>query len=147
MKTAGKLKLDKHLAIEAKSMVALAFRNGPIEDIHGGRECPTCAGKAEYSHITQDEMKRIMKRAVDKVYALLWIRTYHPEIFQHVVRTGSLYAPGWDLPANSREEIEFMVRGAELLGTARQVGTPEPKAHRQNRGGPKPSSRTRGRST
>jgi len=66
MKTAAKLKLDIQLADEAKSIVALAFRNGPIEDIHAGRECPTCARKAEYSHITQDGMKRIMKRAVDK---------------------------------------------------------------------------------
>jgi hypothetical protein len=133
MKTARKVKLDKHLAAEAKSMVVLAFRNGPIEDIHAGRECPTCAGKVEYSHITQDEMKRIMKRAVDKVYALLWIRTYHPEIFQHVVRAGNLYSPGWDLPENSREEIEFMVRGAELFGTARKLDAPEPKAHRRNK--------------
>lgn len=58
MVNAGEVELDEQLAEEAKSIVALAFRNGPIEDIHAGRECPTCAGKAEYSHITQDEMKR-----------------------------------------------------------------------------------------
>jgi hypothetical protein len=133
MKTARKVKLDKHLAAEAKSIVALAFRNGPIEDIHAGRECPTCAGKVEYSHITQDEMKRIMKRAVDKVYAILWIRTYHPEIFQRVIRAGNLYNPEWDLPENNREEIEFMVRCAELLGTASKVGAPKTKARRRNK--------------
>lgn len=133
MKTAAKLKLDIQLADEAKSIVALAFRNGPIEDIHAGRECPTCARKVEYSHITQDEMKRIMKRAVDKVYALLWIRTYHPEVFQHVVQAGNCYTPGWDLPENSRQEIEFMVRTAELFGTARKGGAPKRKPRLRSR--------------
>jgi len=63
-----KLTLDPELAAEAKSIVALAFRNGPIEDVHAGKKCPACAGNHEYSHITQAEMKNIMKRAVDTVY-------------------------------------------------------------------------------
>ena len=29
-----KMKLDPDLAAEAKALVALAFRNGPIEDLH-----------------------------------------------------------------------------------------------------------------
>lgn len=52
-----KTTFDPELAAEAKSIVALAFRNGPIEDVHAGKECPLCAGKPEYSHITQDEMR------------------------------------------------------------------------------------------
>jgi hypothetical protein len=32
------------VAREAKALVALAFRNGPIEDIHAGKFCPTCHG-------------------------------------------------------------------------------------------------------
>ena len=52
----GRLRVDPVLADEAKSLVALAFRNGPIEDIHAGKECPTCAGKSEYSRITESEM-------------------------------------------------------------------------------------------
>jgi hypothetical protein len=35
--------LDPELAVEAKALVALAFRNGPIEDVHAGKECPTRA--------------------------------------------------------------------------------------------------------
>jgi hypothetical protein len=31
-----KKKLDPELAVEAKALVALAFRNGPIEDLHAG---------------------------------------------------------------------------------------------------------------
>lgn len=72
-------KIDADLAREAKSIVALAFRNGPIEDVHSGISCPTCGGKPEYSHISQEEMKDIMKRAVGTVYKLLWLRDYHSE--------------------------------------------------------------------
>jgi hypothetical protein len=32
------------VAREAKAIVALAFRNGPIEDVHAGKACPTCFG-------------------------------------------------------------------------------------------------------
>jgi hypothetical protein len=32
-----KMTLDPELAAEAKSLVALAFRNGPIEDVHAGK--------------------------------------------------------------------------------------------------------------
>jgi len=31
--------LDTELAKEAKAIVALAFRNGPIEDVHAGKAC------------------------------------------------------------------------------------------------------------
>lgn len=68
-----RLTIDPGLAREAKGPVALAFRNGPIEDVHAGRECPTCAGKTEYSRITDAEMKNIMKNAVDTIYKLLWM--------------------------------------------------------------------------
>ena len=35
-----KMTLDPKLATEAKGIVALAFRNGPIEDVHAGKEVP-----------------------------------------------------------------------------------------------------------
>lgn len=59
------------IAREAKARVAMAFRNGPIENVHAGRTCPTCHGKPEYSHITQAEMREIMKSAVDHLYTKL----------------------------------------------------------------------------
>jgi hypothetical protein len=34
---------------EAKAIVVLAFRNGPIEDVHAGKTCPTCNGKTGLS--------------------------------------------------------------------------------------------------
>jgi hypothetical protein len=60
-----KMTLDPNLAMEAKALVALAFRNGPIEDLHAGRPCPACSGQPGISHITDEEMKGLMKSAVD----------------------------------------------------------------------------------
>jgi hypothetical protein len=67
-----KMTVDSDLAAEAKALVALAFRNGPIEDIHAGRPCEICNGRPEFSHISDHEMKTLMKSAVDALYRLLW---------------------------------------------------------------------------
>lgn len=93
-----RLTLDAVLAREAKSLVALAFRNGPIEDVHAGRECPHCAGKREYSHITEAEMKNIMKNAVDTLYKLLWMKENDPEKYAASIELGTRYTHSWDDP-------------------------------------------------
>jgi hypothetical protein len=93
-----KTTLHPELAAEAKSIVALAFRNGPIEDVHAGKECSTCAGKSEYSRITQTEMKNIMKQAVDTVYMLLCLKQNDPEKYEATVAFGNLYTRLWDEP-------------------------------------------------
>jgi hypothetical protein len=95
---------SSQLAREAKAIVALAFRNGPIEDIHAGKLCPTCAGKPEYSHISQPEVKRIMKNAVDHVYRLLSLRENDPGKYETMVDFGAKYTGAWDEPA-AEEQI------------------------------------------
>ena len=40
--------IDPVLALEAKMIVALAFRNGPIEGLHTGKVCPTCSADSAY---------------------------------------------------------------------------------------------------
>ncbi len=69
----------RKLAREAKAIVALAFRNGPIEDVHAGRTCPTCMGHPGYSRISDAEIKAIMKNAVNRVYALLRLKDSDPD--------------------------------------------------------------------
>ncbi len=93
-----RMRLDSELAAEAKSIVALAFRNGPIEVVHAGKECTTCAGKVEYSHITQAEMKNIMKQAVDTVYKLLWLKQNDPEKYEAMLEFGARHTRFWDEP-------------------------------------------------
>ncbi len=93
-----RMTLDPKLATEAKSIVVLAFRNGPIEGVHAGKECTTCAGKSEYSHIMQAEMKNIMKQAVDAVYKLLGLKQNDPEKYEAMLELGNRYTRFWDEP-------------------------------------------------
>ena len=88
----------QQLAREAKAIVALAFRNGPIEQIHAGRLCPTCTGHPGFSRITDAEIKLIMKNAVDQVYALLSLKNQNPEEYESQMRLGERYTAKWDDP-------------------------------------------------
>jgi len=53
-----KMNLDFDLAMEATALVALAFRNGPIEYLHAGSPCQAGSGRPGVSHSSDDEMKR-----------------------------------------------------------------------------------------
>ena len=88
----------RQLAREAKAIVALVFRNGPVEDIHAGRPCPTCTGQAGYSRITDAEMKSIIKNAVDHVYALLVLKNEAPTEYEAQIQFGGRYSAAWDEP-------------------------------------------------
>jgi hypothetical protein len=92
----------QQIAREAKAIVALAFRNGPIEGIHAGQPCPTCTGCHGFSRITDDAMKVIMKNAVDHVYALLVLKTENPQEYEVKIRFGERYAARWDDPEKLR---------------------------------------------
>jgi hypothetical protein len=93
-----KMTLDPELASEAKALVALAFRNGPIENLHAGRPCPACSGLPEISHITDDEMKILMKAAVNALYRLLWKREHDPRSYDEDLALGRRYISHWDDP-------------------------------------------------
>jgi len=93
-----KMTLDLDLAAEAKAMVALAFRNGPIEDLHAGRPCTVCSGNREISHISDEEMKTIMKSAVNTLYRLLWQRDCDPVAYNENLALGRRYTMHWDDP-------------------------------------------------
>jgi hypothetical protein len=93
-----KITLDPFLAAEAKTMVALAFRNGPIEDLHAGRPCATCAGIQNISHISDEEMKEMMKSAVNTLYRLLWQRENDPAAYLKILAFGERNNINWDDP-------------------------------------------------
>ncbi|MCU1305960.1 MAG: hypothetical protein JWN45_655 [Acidobacteriaceae bacterium] len=90
------------VAREAKALVALAFRNGPIENVHAGKACPTCQGDPEYSHITQAEMRQIMKAAVDRLYTFLVLKQHEQEAYDALLSLGERYTTAWDDPVFSR---------------------------------------------
>ena len=93
-----KITLDHTLALEAKAMVVLAFRNGPIEALHAGSPCAVCRGNPAVSHISNEEMKTIMKSAVDTLYRLLWQREYEPAAYLESLAFGERNTIGWDDP-------------------------------------------------
>lgn len=74
----------------------MAFRNGPIENVHAGEACPTCHGKQEYSHVTQSEMREIMKAAVDRMYTFLLL--VDPKAYEALLKVGETYASSSDEP-------------------------------------------------
>jgi hypothetical protein len=90
--------LDTELVREAKAFVALAFRNGPIEDVHAGRVCPLCTGSSEYSRITDEEMKAMMKSAVNAVYKLLLNRDNDADAYRRSIEYGIRLTSRWDDP-------------------------------------------------
>jgi hypothetical protein len=90
--------LDPSLALEAKVITALAFRNGPLEALHAGRICPYCFDNSEYSRITDVEMKELMQSAVNQVYRLLWQRENDAEGYAKSLKLGERYTRAWDDP-------------------------------------------------
>ena len=90
--------VDAALALEAKMIVALAFRNGPIEDLHAGKPCPTCGADSTHSRISDEEMKGIMKAAVNTVYSLLWKKENDAEAYAKSLVLGARYTQRWDDP-------------------------------------------------
>jgi hypothetical protein len=90
------------IAREAKALVALAFRNGPIENVHAGKACPTCHGKQEYSHITQAEMRQIMKAAVDHLYTFMVLKERDHTAYETLLQLGERYTTAWDDPTSPK---------------------------------------------
>jgi hypothetical protein len=86
------------VAREAKALVALAFRNGLIGNVHAGKVCPTCDGKPEYSHITPGEMRLITKNAVDHLYTYLLLKENDKAAYDALLTFGEKYTRAWDEP-------------------------------------------------
>ena len=70
-----------------------------FEILHGGTLCPTCRGKGGYSKITDDEMKAIMKNAVDYVNKFSVMKKTDPARYEKPIQYGSEVARQWDEPA------------------------------------------------
>jgi hypothetical protein len=76
----------------------MAFRNGPIENVHAGKRCPTCDGHPEYCHITDPEMKEIMKATVNMLATLLTIQETDPSLYAAQIVNAWDYVRLWETP-------------------------------------------------
>lgn len=80
---------------EANAIVAWAFRNGPLEDLHAGKHSPLLEDK-QYSRITDDEMKQLMLSACDQVERLLRLKQDNPgEYWLKIMDYGQRYCRNW----------------------------------------------------
>jgi len=94
------MKISRHTAIEAKALVVMAFRNGPVENIHSGRKsCPMCQENQEMSRISDPEMKEIMKFAVGRMATLLMLRESDTEQYEKLVVSALDHVARWDEPS------------------------------------------------
>jgi hypothetical protein len=93
-----KMKLDPDLAMEAKALVVLVFSQWPYRRPARRKACSVCSGRPETSHISDDEMKVVMKSAVDATYRLLWQRDYDPVAYNEALAFGRRNTIHWDDP-------------------------------------------------
>ncbi len=69
---------------EANAIVAHAFRNGPIEDLHAGKYSELLE-QPELSRITDVEMKELMMNACEKMEELLRLKESNPEKYAELI--------------------------------------------------------------
>ncbi|MCE9555409.1 MAG: hypothetical protein K8T91_18825 [Planctomycetes bacterium] len=80
---------------EANAIVAWAFRNGPLEDLHAGRYSELLEDN-QYSRITDEEMKVLMLKACDQVETLLRLKQDNlREYLLQIKSYGFRYCRNW----------------------------------------------------
>ena len=81
---------------EANAIVAMAFRNGPIEDLHAGKASELLSNP-ELSRITDDEMKKVMLAACQAVETLLREKQKDPgAYYMKLMQYNRIYCHSWE---------------------------------------------------
>lgn len=70
---------------EANALTAFAFRNGFLEDLHAGKPLPA-AQQSGFSRISDDEMRRLMIEASEKLERLLKMKQQEPKEYEAFIR-------------------------------------------------------------
>ena len=70
---------------EANALTAFAFRNGFIEELHAGKPSPLLQ-QPGYSRISDDEMRRLMIEASEKLAQMLKLKRDDPARYDDLVR-------------------------------------------------------------
>lgn len=70
---------------EANALTAFAFRNGFLEDLHAGKPLPI-AQQSGFSRISDDEMRRLMMEASEKLARLLKMKHEDPQKYEAFIR-------------------------------------------------------------
>jgi hypothetical protein len=81
---------------EANALIAMVFRNGPIEDLHAG-QYSTLLDDASLSRITDEEMKVLMISATRLLAGLLRAKADDPDFYHRWMKTyGRMYCRRWE---------------------------------------------------
>lgn len=81
---------------EANAIVLLAFRNGPLEDLHAGKSSALLE-QPELSRITDAEMKALMIAACRYVERLLREKAENPvRYFEEIIGANFSYCAQWE---------------------------------------------------
>src|SRR5207245_994588 len=85
---------------EANALIAIAVRNGPIENLHAGKRSSLLEDPS-LSRITDDEMKMLMICATEVLAGMLRFREQEPELYRWWARTyGGTYCRRWKREPN-----------------------------------------------
>lgn len=80
---------------EANALTAFAFRNGFLEDLHAGKSLPV-AQQSGFSRISDDEMRRLMIEASEKLAQLLTKKQQDPQGYETFIRQyHKIYCGSW----------------------------------------------------
>jgi hypothetical protein len=79
---------------QANVLTLLAFRNGPIEDLHAGKYSPLLEDP-DLSRITDEEMKTLMIAASAKLAELLALRDNDPDDFARLLAVNWRQVRNW----------------------------------------------------
>ncbi|MCX6926128.1 MAG: hypothetical protein NT154_23410 [Verrucomicrobia bacterium] len=80
---------------EANALTAYAFRNGFLEDLHAGKTSPLLE-QPGYSRITDDEMKRLMIEASEKLARMLAFKKQSAAEYDQFIRKyQKIYCRTW----------------------------------------------------
>jgi len=80
---------------QANVLTLLAFRNGPIEDLHAGKYSPLLEDPG-LSRITDEEMKKLMIAASTKLAELLELRDSDPDAFAQLLAVNWRQVRNWE---------------------------------------------------
>lgn len=80
---------------QANVLTLLAFRNGPIEDLHAGMPSPLLEN-AKLSRITDEEMKTLMIAASKKLAELLALRDSDTDAFAELLAANWRQVRNWE---------------------------------------------------
>ena len=81
---------------EANALVAWAFRNGPLEDLHAGKHS-ALLDDPTLSRITDDELKALMINASRQLAKLLELKVTAPAEYDRQIKSYNLrYCRRWE---------------------------------------------------